>query len=138
MYPTDEDAWREFVARYAPLIYRWAAKHGLRTKVDREDVTAGVLLKLVRVLPQFQYDPSRSFRAYLKTITGRALSRYLRARERAGQGSGSDPVIELLDGQAAREDLAERIEREYDLELFQQACRLVQCACGCKPGRRIG
>ena len=40
----------------------------------RDDVTQEVLVKLLAAIRQFQYDPSRSFRSWLKTVTQHALT----------------------------------------------------------------
>ena len=65
--PTDESAWEEFVERYGRHIYRWCRQWKLQD-ADAEDVTQDLLLRLARKLPDFAYDPSRSFRGWLKTV----------------------------------------------------------------------
>ena len=63
-----EDAWRRFVAVYAPMIYRWAMQVGLNAG-EASDLVQEVFLVLVEKLRDFQYDSQRSFRAWLKTVT---------------------------------------------------------------------
>src|SRR6478736_4140687 len=78
--PTDQAAWRAFVDRYGPKIYAWCQHWGLQ-KADAEDVTQDVLVKLSRKLATFAYDPSRSFRAWLKTVTRHAWADLQEARK---------------------------------------------------------
>ena len=66
--PQDHEAWARFVRLYAPMIYRWASAAGLEAN-DAADLTQEVFVTLIRVLPEFLYNPKRSFRAWLKTVT---------------------------------------------------------------------
>src|SRR5436305_6706393 len=77
--PADERAWREFVDYYAPVIYRWCTRRGLQ-ETDAQDVTQQVLVKLAAKLPAFTYDPDRSFRGWLRTLTQHALADFLSGR----------------------------------------------------------
>jgi RNA polymerase sigma-70 factor (ECF subfamily) len=63
-----DSAWQRFVDLYTPLIFYWARQKGLSTD-DASDIVQDVLSTLVLKLPEFQYDPNRRFRAWLKTIT---------------------------------------------------------------------
>ena len=58
----ESDAWREFVDRYGPKIYRWCLHWNLQP-ADAEDITQIVLLKLAQKMRTFAYDSKRSFRA---------------------------------------------------------------------------
>src|SRR5262245_64439447 len=60
-------AWRTFLQRYQPLIYRWSRRKGLNHD-DAEEVRDRVLSKLVTALRDFDYDPARRFRGWLKTV----------------------------------------------------------------------
>src|SRR4051794_3741297 len=63
--PADPEAWERFVARYRPRIVGWCSERGLQP-ADAEDVAQSVLTKLLHTMKLFRYDPSRSFRAWLK------------------------------------------------------------------------
>src|SRR5438874_13609095 len=84
--PANGTAWQEFTDRYRPRIYAHCLTFGLQ-RADADDVTQNVLLRLVAKLPEFHYDPSQSFRAWLRTVTRHILSDYLSERRRL-QGSG--------------------------------------------------
>ena len=64
--PNDQSAWNEFVNRYGPRIHAWC-RHWNLQEADAQDVTQIVLLQLAAKMRTFVYDPSRSFRAWLKT-----------------------------------------------------------------------
>jgi RNA polymerase sigma-70 factor (ECF subfamily) len=118
--PANQSAWRDFVSRYGRQIYGWCRQWGVQD-ADAEDVTQSVLLILTERLRDFQYDPQGSFRAWLKTVTYHAWSKNREARQRSGQGSGDSIVAQRLDSLEARDDLAARLEAEFDRELLERA-----------------
>jgi DNA-directed RNA polymerase specialized sigma24 family protein len=85
-----------------------------------------VLLKLADKLRSFRYDPARSFRAWLKTLTHHAWSDYVEARRRPGQGSGDSHVGRLLDNVSARDDLLQPLDEAFDRELLEEAMARVR------------
>jgi RNA polymerase sigma-70 factor (ECF subfamily) len=123
--PADHGAWAEFAERYGPRIYSWCRKWQLQ-EADAQDVTQEVLLKLARRMQTFVYDPSRSFRAWLKTITHHAWRDFLEARQRPGAGSGDSQVLELLRNVEAGAQLADHLAVEFDRELLDEAMAQVQ------------
>src|SRR4051794_20547718 len=79
--PADIQAWDEFVRRYQPMIRDWCLKWGSQTN-DADDVAQEVLLKLLAAMKTFQYDPARSFRAWLKTVTQNAWNDFVKSHRR--------------------------------------------------------
>ncbi len=123
--PTSEAAWAEFVELYGGKIYGWCRKWNLQ-EADAQDVTQNVLLKLARKMREFTYDPSRSFRAWLKTLTHHAWIDFLESQKRAGLGSGDSAVWNILQSVAAREDLLKHLEAEFDREILEEATAAVR------------
>jgi RNA polymerase sigma-70 factor (ECF subfamily) len=121
----DQQAWTELVRRYGPRVYRWCLHWHLQ-EADAQDVTQAVLAKLVVRLQGFEYDPKRSFRAYLKTVARYTWQDLVEDRRRAGVGAGDTAHRELLNGVAARDDLERRLAEEYDRELLEQASAAVR------------
>ena len=76
-------------------------------------------------LRDFRYDPSRSFRAWLKTITQRAWSDMIAHRHRAA-GRGTNQVLQRLQTLEARADLERDLEEAFDRELLEMATLRVQ------------
>jgi RNA polymerase sigma-70 factor (ECF subfamily) len=123
--PANPEAWGEFVDHYGPRIYGWCRKWHLQD-ADCQDVTQNVLLRLAEKLRDFHYDPTRSFRAWLKTLTLHALSDFIKIRERPGQGSGDNDIARMLQSVEAREDLVKHLEEEFDRELLEEATARVR------------
>jgi RNA polymerase sigma-70 factor (ECF subfamily) len=121
----DQAAWSEFVRRYGHQIYRWCRKWRLQ-EADAQDLTQTVLVKLAEKMRTFSYDPSRSFRAYLKTLTHYAWCDFLESRKRPGAGSGDSHVLQALQSVEARDDLLEHLHAEFDQELLEEAMERVQ------------
>lgn len=113
--PRNETAWAEFVRRYRPKILGWCRDRGAR-EPDAEDVAQIVLAKLADTMRTFQYDPVRSFRAWLRTVTQNALQDF-----RDAQRIGSAGACELLADPQARNDLEQRLQAAFDLERLEEA-----------------
>jgi len=121
--PADQAAWAEFVDRYGRKVYGWCRHWGLQ-EADAQDVTQDVLVRLAEKMRAFAYDPSRSFRAWLKTLARHALSDFCDARGRAA--AGGSQVVELLQTIEAREDLVRHLEDEFDREVLDEAVSRVR------------
>ena len=118
--PGDQRSWTEFVRVYGPVIRGWCLHYGLQES-DAQDVEQNVLLRLTAKLPQFQYDATRSFRAWLKTLTHHAWHDFVTETGYRHRGSGDSDVLEQLQSVAAKEDLAARVEATFDKELLEVA-----------------
>lgn len=121
----DQQAWEELVRRYSPLLRRWCL-HWKLQEADAQDIAQSVLSRLIVKLRDFDYDPTRSFRAYLKTLTNYAWCDLLERRRRAGAAAGGSAALELLHTAEAREDLLHRLDEEFDRELLEEATDLVR------------
>ncbi len=122
--PADQAAWEEFAERYGRKIYGWCRGWNLQ-EVDAEDVTQTVLLKLAAKMQNFDYDPARSFRAWLKTVTRHAWSDFWDSRGNE-MATGGSQAVQLFLTVEAREDLVQRLEGEFDRELLEAAVARVR------------
>jgi RNA polymerase sigma factor (sigma-70 family) len=122
-FPTDQKAWLLFTERYGRKILVWCRQWNLQ-EADSEDVTQTVLLKLAEKMKTFDYDATKSFRAWLKTVTRHVLGDYCDSRKAVAVGG--DQTIELLGNLKAREDLVQRLDEEFDRELFEEAASRVK------------
>jgi RNA polymerase sigma-70 factor (ECF subfamily) len=118
--PSDHAGWDEFVERYGRHIYRWCRQWKLQD-ADAEDVTQDILVRLSQKLRAFAYDPSRSFRGWLKTVAHHAWRDFEAGRRRARAAAGNSRAQELMLTLEAREDLAQKLEEAFDLELLDAA-----------------
>jgi RNA polymerase sigma-70 factor (ECF subfamily) len=123
--PKDQAAWSDFVARYGPKLLQWCRGWGLQES-DAQDVTQDVLLKLNSLMATFVYDPSGSFRAWLKTLTHHAWRDLVAERRRAKLTSDDARMVELLADLRAGDDLVEQLEEEFRQELIDRAMERVQ------------
>ena len=103
--PDDPAAWSEFVALVWRQDLRLVPRLGT-PGVRRPGRDPGGLPHLSVRMHEFRYDPSRSFRAWLKTLTHHAWQDYLEKQRRPGRGSGSESVMERLAAVEAQDDLA--------------------------------
>src|SRR5262245_48005377 len=112
--PSDQAGWDEFVERYGRHIYRWCRQWKLQD-ADAQDMTQNMLVKISQHLRAFAYDPSLSFRGWLKTVAHHAWRDFedsrRRARAAAGDGAGQDLMLTL----EAREDMIRKLEEAFDL-----------------------
>jgi RNA polymerase sigma-70 factor (ECF subfamily) len=123
--PTDERAWADFAERYGRRIYGWC-RHWQLQEADAEDITQQVLLKLAQKMRAFSYDPSRSFRAWLKTVVHHAWRDFADHRQRSDTGSGDTHVLEMLQTVQARDRLVAELDEEFERELLDEAMARVQ------------
>jgi RNA polymerase sigma-70 factor (ECF subfamily) len=121
----DQAAWKEFVEHYGHKVYQWCQRWGLQA-ADADDVTQMVLLKLSVRMKDFSYNPSQSFRAWLKTVAYHTWLDFVESRKRIGAGQGGDAALQQLESAEAREDLARRLEERFDQELLERAMDTVQ------------
>jgi RNA polymerase sigma-70 factor (ECF subfamily) len=122
--PADQGAWAQFVERYGRRIYSWC-RQGKLQEADAEDVTQMVLVRLAQRMRAFAYDPSRSFRGWLRTLTRHAWSDFVHARQRGGRASGDGGDSTLL-SLPARDELVAQLEKQFDLELLEEAAARVR------------
>jgi RNA polymerase sigma-70 factor (ECF subfamily) len=125
--PRDEAAWKEFVDRYASLVYGYARKQGLQD-ADAADLAQEVLGAVVGSIGALEYDPGRgAFRNWLFTIVRRKLSDYHAARARRVNGSGDAAAQLCLEHcQAPAGGLDAAWEAEWERRLFARACEQVR------------
>jgi RNA polymerase sigma-70 factor (ECF subfamily) len=123
--PGDSQAWAVFVRTYGPRIIEWTRQWGLQD-ADAHDVTQMVMIQFWRKIQRFQYDPSRRFRGWLRTLVHSVWCDFLEGRRQGQQGLGGSEDYNGLESIAARDDLAARLEEEYDRELLRIAMERVQ------------
>ncbi len=121
----DVSAWPDFVRIYGPHVIHWCRAHGLQD-ADAHDVSQDVLVKVWRQAASFRYDPSKTFRGYLRRVVLTSVCDWADQAKRRPQLASGGPVGRLLDDLPAREDLVARLERAYDTELLATAMQEVE------------
>ena len=136
----DQEAWRNFLMLYAPLVTRWCRWRGL-TEADTADVARDVFRKVIQYLPQFRKEtPEDNFRGWLCRITHCEIARLFRSRDRAAidPRGGSEAMMQLQqhpDRASAEADEEVRQETRY---LYHKAVALVRGEFPIWPGRCSG
>jgi RNA polymerase sigma-70 factor, ECF subfamily len=111
----------EFVDLYTPLLYSWARRLGLQPP-DASDLVQDVFLILVRKLPEFHYDPQKSFRAWLRTVF---MNRWRDLRRRPDAASPQAAEADMA-GLAGPDTTREREEAEHREYLVRRALELMR------------
>ena len=109
-------AWGRFVRLYTPLLDHWAGKSGVPV-ADRADLIQEVFVVLIRVAPTFQYEPGRSFRAWLHTVFANKWKDACRKKSPGLLGSDANAIpaaIPPID------------EAEYRAVLVARAAKLIE------------
>jgi RNA polymerase sigma-70 factor (ECF subfamily) len=116
----DHEAWQRFVHLYSPLLYYWV--RGVKLPpADAADLVQEVLLVVVEKMPEFDYDPSRSFRGWLRTVT---LNKWReRCRRFATAPPAEDAELNALADSSGTNVFA---EQEYRQWLVRQALQIMQ------------
>jgi RNA polymerase sigma-70 factor (ECF subfamily) len=117
--PQAEEAWIRFVQMYTPMIYTWARRAGASPD-DASDLVQDVLTTLVRTLPTFTYEPGKSFRAWLKTVT---LNRWREGQRKRVLATTGEADVSNLPADAEGPDLE---EAEYRQHLVGRALQVMQ------------
>ena len=107
----EENAWKDLIDLYRPLIIGWLNRQGVPA-VDLEDLSQDVLLSVVKHLPNFEHSGNRgAFRSWLRTIVCSRTTDYWRATGTSTQASGGTGATAALQ-QIADPDSA--LNRQWD------------------------
>ena len=126
--PTEVD-WEVFYRDYGGAILAYARKLGL-TEHAADDILQETMVRLMRLLPTFQYDPNIGrFRNFVFTITHRrvqATLRRARRHEAVSLDDDGDPDLPSL-AETPADDSApvpsDELDREWKRSLCEEAVR---------------
>jgi RNA polymerase sigma-70 factor (ECF subfamily) len=119
----DDEAWREFLALYEPVVYRIARRRGLQ-HADAEDLSQRVFASVGRAIHNFEPNLSQGrFRSWLARIAQNATINMLTRRPFEGGTS----VFEMLDRQLGKDECPRDIlELEFRRSLFRWAAERIR------------
>lgn len=124
--PQSDAAWSEFVTSYQPLIVELIRDVFRLQACEADDVAQEVLIKVVRTMRTFRYDPDKRFRAWLRTVTRNAVRDAFRMRQREVSASGDSRIQQLLDAHPDSADsLSNELTQALHRDLLSEAERLV-------------
>lgn len=115
--PEEDLAWARFVELYSPLLFHWARQLGYRES-DGADLVQDVFVILWRKMPEFEYDPTKSFHAWLKTLFVNRYRSLQRNRDLRHTALVEQDSIEELQDTA--------LDPEDSRFLVRQAFRLIE------------
>jgi len=122
----DQKSWNEFVNLYGPFLLRCLKRAGVSER-DALDLVQDVLGIVVKNIGRFEYDRSRSFRAWLRTIAEHRAYRFYAQQSRQPAGSGGTAHGEALeDLPAAVEEFAEPDEPDWRKVILERAMQRVR------------
>jgi RNA polymerase sigma factor (sigma-70 family) len=119
-------AWKEFVERFGPPILTWCRRYNLQD-ADARDLTQQVLYKVLSAMKTFEYDQTKSFRGWLRTITRHAWHDFVRQRQNQPQSTGDARVRWMMEQREADTELVTHLSEAFDLELLELAESLARC-----------
>jgi RNA polymerase sigma-70 factor (ECF subfamily) len=119
--PAEQEGWDRFIKLYTPLLFYWARRLNLQDS-DAADLVQEILTTLVQKLPQFQYDPTKGFRDWLRTLLLNRWRDHCRRRMPTPVGGANGVLAEV----AAPENLDCFGEAEYRQRLVSRALQLMQ------------
>jgi RNA polymerase sigma factor (sigma-70 family) len=76
----NNSAWREFFELYAPLVKAWCSAYRLDA-ASIDELCQRVWVELTRRMPAYQYDPSGSFRGWLRRLCHHRAIDFYRERQ---------------------------------------------------------
>jgi RNA polymerase sigma-70 factor (ECF subfamily) len=77
----NQAAWRAFQSRYDPLLARWCRSYGLDDDSSAE-IRQRIWIEVAERMRTFQYDPTQTFRGWLRRVCRSRVIDFLRQRER--------------------------------------------------------
>ncbi len=90
----DQQAWRQLVRLYGPLVDFWIRRPGLQA-ADAEDVFQEVFQAVARGIGSFRKDrPGDTFRGWLRTITRSKVGDFFRRRAGDPQAVGGSDALQ--------------------------------------------
>jgi len=128
---SDQKSWKDFFDTYWKLIYKAAAGAGLND-AEAQDVVQETVLSVVRSMPSFEYNVEKSFRGWLRQVTGWRIKDRLRQRERESKvqhamsnrdarNQSNEPLVDPIS-----QTLEEIWNQEWETNLIEAATEKVK------------
>lgn len=117
----DPQAWQMLVEILLPSLLEWGGRMNLPPE-ELEDIVQDLFIHLFAVLPSFEYDKTKRFRGWLRTILKRRVIDWHRRRKRKASS------LESLDGpcEPYEIDIPELDDQEFQRWLWWAALDLVR------------
>jgi len=116
----DEPHWQRIVAVFTPVLSRWGSRLGVPA-ADCEDLLQDVYTILFRELPEFRYDPAKSFRAWLWTVFHRQTLAW-----RKRQTRNLPLSVKQLESLSSPDSVEEATDAEYRRYVIDRVLQVVK------------
>ena len=114
---TDEQAWRDFVRIYTPLIFGYCRRRNLQ-EADAADVAQEILCAVAAAMPAFDYDPQRGrFHGWLLQVTRHKVQNFFARSYRHPRPAGETTLERIPAEQPSPAEQAVW-EEDYRQRLF--------------------
>ena len=123
----DDQAWRDFVDVYAPLIFQWCRQSSLNND-DCADVTQEVFSKLYRAIEKYDRRQNSNFRSWLWVVTRNSIRDFCRKKSREVTGEGGTQFHQILESQPGLDEVDDPTSPQLEQELLDRALQSVQNA----------
>jgi RNA polymerase sigma-70 factor (ECF subfamily) len=122
----DAEAWRQLVRLYAPLVYSWCARAGMRGE-DAADLVQEVFRSVVVAIGDFHRDrPGDTFRGWLRVITRNKIHDVHRRRAGEPVAVGGSEHQDLLNAVPLADDSADDDSRDSRGAVLRRALDLLR------------
>jgi RNA polymerase sigma factor (sigma-70 family) len=128
----DQESWQDFYDTYSNLIYQVALKSGL-SDIEAQEVLQETMIRIAKKMPDFKYDPARSFKGFLLHETGYRIKEQFRRRHAERQAPDRQPggttrtaTIERIPDPVAGSVLEELWNEEWEKNAFDRAIQKVK------------
>jgi len=127
----DQGSWVDFFDTYSNLIYQAALKAGL-THTEAQEVLQETMIRITKKMPDFKYDPARSFKGFLLHETSFRIKDQFRKRHPERHAAGRQPdetaktaTVDRIPDPAGFV-LEEVWDAEWEKNLFEAAIKRVK------------
>lgn len=122
--PSDQIAWRDFIAMYRPVFYRMARRRGLQD-ADAQDAAQEILVRISKAIERYQPRPGIRFRHWLRRIARNVILSSL-AKSNLLVGLQNFEIERVLADEKFDETNESELALEFERELFLRASVVVR------------
>lgn len=116
--PDDTNAWEDFTACYESFIHAIVYKMNINAN-DRDDMVQNILLKVWKVMPDFEFDKKKAkFRTWLSFVIRNTVIDFYRQKKSGGKEVSIETPEIIEDPQCSIESM---IEREWQIHITKLA-----------------
>jgi RNA polymerase sigma-70 factor (ECF subfamily) len=121
----DQDAWRQFLHVYGPVVYSFARKRGLQD-ADAADLMQDVMRSVAKAAQDLNYDPRKgTFRGWLFTVTRNRIYSFLSKERHREQAVGDTAAYEQLENLPSADGETDW-DQEYQRRVFTWAADTIR------------